>query len=177
MKKVALSYLLLALLAFSGYSQEKDVPGWQEARWGMTEQQLLTAFKTDIKKLPKRMTYNTTYADYGILDYEIDGQKYNVYFQMSSETNKLSGVLVSHTRTKSRTPLDIYFNNLDALLTRQYGAAGYQKDEHENGVISLDRKWSFPTTTIKLGYSWLSGINFSLLFIRYYPTGKEPDKI
>lgn len=38
----------------TAFSQIDDVPGWQEARWGMSESELLEVFKGRITKLPKQ---------------------------------------------------------------------------------------------------------------------------
>jgi hypothetical protein len=169
-KKIAICFFVLLLFVLPCYSQKEDILGWQDARWGMTEKQLQETFKSELTKLPKREIFAQAYTDYAIPDYEIEGRKYTVYFQMDKETNKLSQVLVRYNEMKSRFSQDIYFNGLESLLTRKYGTAGYKKDDKKSGHISLERQWVFPTTTIDLSYSWMDLIDFSLLTIRYFPT-------
>lgn len=168
-KKFVLISCLIILFVLPCYSQKRDLLGWQEARWGMSEKELLEIFKSELKKLPKRENFNKWYADYSIPNYEINGRKYIVYFQMDGETNKLSQILVQDFAMKADSSKEIYFNGLEALLTRKYGTPGYTKNDRKSYLISLSRQWVFPTTTIELGYSWMDEIA-TIITIRYFPT-------
>jgi hypothetical protein len=177
-KNATFGVALLLALAVSAAAQT-DVPGWQEARWGMTEKDLLEAFKTSIKKFDKREIYgNERYADYGIPDYEVNGRKYVVSFQMDNENNKLSQVLVKYISMKAASSEEAIFDGLDALLTRKYGEAKYKKDDRKSDPMSLERQWAFPTTTISLSYSFMRSLDFSMVAITYFPTrNKDMDKL
>lgn len=180
MRNIFCALALLAALTMTAYSQ-KDLAGWQDTRWGMTEKELLETVKTGIKKLEKRATYDDgLYVDYTIPDYEIEGRKYEVSFQFDGKTNKLARVLIKdYSLQKVTIPQDGAFNALETLLTRKYGAAGYKKDDKGRDDMSLKRQWVLPTTTLELSYSWLGGeLKFSLLTITYFPTKSgDLDKI
>ncbi|HSP64403.1 MAG TPA: hypothetical protein VLQ90_15540, partial [Pyrinomonadaceae bacterium] len=100
---------LTLLLAPFCFSQPRDVLGWETARWGMSNQNLVSAFGTRLQKLPKPLTFLKWHADY-VLTREIDGRTYTVFFQMANDTNKLSQVLVRLNEMESRTPREGIFN-------------------------------------------------------------------
>jgi hypothetical protein len=52
--KVFLTVGLLFVCCSDCFPQRRDVPGWQDARWGMSEAELLGVFNSRLKKLPKR---------------------------------------------------------------------------------------------------------------------------
>lgn len=170
-----LNLIIFALLLASPIrAQVTDVSGWQEARWNMSEAEILEAFKTRLTKLEKRIVFadKTGYADYAIPDYEIEGNKFNVYFDMSNETQKLMDVRIRLQEEKSIIPKDtLYFPRYEELLTRKYGVPAFKNDERTSQNVSLERLWVFKTTTIKLSYSWLGAdLRYSWLTITYFPS-------
>ena len=50
---ITVTLLVMLLLSPPCYSQEKDVFGWEGARWGMSNEDLVRAFDARLKKLPK----------------------------------------------------------------------------------------------------------------------------
>lgn len=168
--------LLIAIAACAGTAKTQtpiDVPGWQEARWGMTEAELLDTFKSRISKLPEReaLKDNKGYADYAIRDYEIESNKFTVFFDMDMETKKLMRVRVSLNDDKSMISKEtLYFSPYESLLTRKYGNASYKNDERKRGMVILKRNWAFKTTTVELSYLWSSMGNFNWLAIMYFPS-------
>lgn len=150
-----------------------DVNGWQEARWGMTETELVDAFKSRVTKLdkPRELVDNKGYANYAIKDYEIEGNKFTVYFDMDMQTKKLMRVRMSLNDDTSLIPKDtLYFSPYDELLTRKYGTATFKNDDRKPKMITLKRQWAFKTTTVELTYVWASMGNFNWLRIEYYPS-------
>src|SRR5438270_13233891 len=87
----------------------------------MQEDQIVAAFGPRVKKLKKRAKFISTYADYTIPDYEIDGRTYTVFFEMDNTTNRLSEVLVRLNEMKSKTPREDVFAGLETLLTKTLG--------------------------------------------------------
>lgn len=172
-KKNAICFFLLLIFVIPCYSQKDDVLGWQDAYWGMSEKDLQDTFKSRLKKLPKREIFVQAYVDYIIQDYEIEGRKYTVYFQMSNETNKLVQVLVRDNVIKSSFPQNIYFSELESLFIAKYGTADYKKNDRESYLISLQRRWEFPTSVIELDYTWIDTNDLNLLTIRYFPTKND----
>lgn len=170
---VFFTFLALVALGLSTVRAQKpdDVPGWQEARWGMTEPELVEAFKSRVTKLPERQALkdNQGYADYSIQDYEIEGNKFTVFFDMDMQTKKLMRVRMSLNEETSMLSKDtLYFPKYESLLTRKYGAPSFKNDERSRGMVILEREWFFKTTTVKLSYVWSSMGNFSWLKIMYF---------
>jgi hypothetical protein len=168
--------LVSALVLVPGascYAQPKDVLGWRNARWGMSEQDIVRAFSSKLKKLGKKDVFFGLHVDYVIPDFGLERELFTVFFQMDDATNKLSQVLIRLNEQESKVAREQIFNRLESLLTSEYGHPNYTKDERysfEFKGIDLSRKWKFPTTTIELGYGWDNQINANLLTISYFPT-------
>jgi hypothetical protein len=177
-KGAAITVTLLGLLlAFSPpcYSQLKDVSGWQSAKWGMSNEELVTVFGVRLKKLPKSEVFLGCHVDYVIPEFELQGKEFTVYFQISDTTKKLSQILIRLNEQQSPVPREKIFNSLESLLQRQYGKPLDRIDERRTSsdgflFIDLTRIWRFPTTTVELAYGWDNQIDASLLTIRYFPT-------
>jgi hypothetical protein len=178
MRNIAKVFLALGLLFILGsdcVAQRRDVLGWEGARWGMSEAELLNAFNSRLKKLPERMEFMAQYADYVIPELKLEGESFTVYLQMDKSTNKLSQVLVRLNEQVAPTPREQLFHRLASSLAREYGEPSGQKDERYSFKrkyrgIELERTWRFPATTVELGYGWDDQIHASLLTIRYFPT-------
>ena len=173
--KVFLTVSLLLILASDCFPQRRDVLGWDGARWGMSEAELLKAFNSRLKKLPRRMEFFAQYADYVIPEFKMEGQSFTVFFQMDKSTDKLSQVLVRLNEQVALTSREELFNHLASSLSREYGKPTGQKDERytfkrKYKGIELERAWKFPATTVELGYGWDDQIYASILTIRYFPT-------
>jgi hypothetical protein len=169
-----LFWLWLALSA-PCYSQPKDVLGWQDARWGMSEKDIVRVFGSKLRKLPKRKAFLKWHVDYVIPEFELENNIYTLFFQMDDDTNKLAQVLIRLNEQESRIPREQTFNSLESLLAREYGAPSDKRDDRYSFLvkfhgIDLNRTWKFPTTTVELGYGWDDQIYASLLTIRYFPT-------
>ena len=164
----------LVLFAVPSSAQQKDVLGWEDSRWGMSERNLITAFGSRLTKLSEPMSFLDLHADYIVAALEIQGQRFTVFFQMDNRTNRLSQVLVRLNEMEARLPREELFSKLDSQLTQQYGPATSRSDERDFKStiksVCLNRTWKFSTTTVELYYGWDSQINASLLTIRYFPT-------
>ena len=172
---ITVTLLVLILLGPPCYSQQKDVSGWEEARWGMSNEDLVTAFDERLKKLPKRELFLGSHVDYVIPEFQLQGKAFTVYFQISDTTKKLSQILIRLIEQESPEPQEKIFSKLESWLKRQYGKPLDLIDERRTSsdgflFIDLTRIWRFPTTTIELGYSWDNQIDANLLTIRYFPT-------
>lgn len=176
-KIVYLTFLFL--LCSQGISaQAVDVHGWQEASWGMSESEIQAKFAGQLSKLPKAEKFAKMYVDHVISPYEISTGKYTVRFQMNDETRTLEQILIRLDVMESLIPNELYFRQLDSLLTEKYGQPLWKSDLRRADDVKLERKWLFPTTTIELGYTWMRIGSYNLLTVRYYPTKKsEAQKI
>ena len=171
---LVLTVELLLTLSISCYPQ-KDVPGWEKGRWGMSEAELLTAFDSRLKKLPAKMEFLAQYVNYVIPEFRLEEESFTVFFQMDNNTHKLEQVLVRLDEQRSRIPREELFNTLAGSLAREYGVPSSKVDDRysfsgKHKGLDLNRTWKFQTTTIELGYGWDDQIYGSLLTIRYFPT-------
>lgn len=178
MKETAVSLALLGLLcmlSFLCYSQQNDVAGWEQFRWGMSNEDIVRVAGPRLKKLPKSEVFLGMHVDYVIPQFQLEGENFTIYFQIDNATNKLSQILIRLNQQKSRLPREEIFNSLESFLARQYGKPMDKRDDRRSSSIDfsfvdLTRIWKFPTTTIELAYGWDNQIDASLLTIRYYPT-------
>jgi hypothetical protein len=168
-------FLLLLVLISPCYSQERDVLGWQDTRWGMSNEDIERVYGSKLKKLPKPEKFLAWHADHVIPEFELESEKFTVFFQIDNATNKLSQVLIRLNEQKSQIPREEIFSRLESMLVREYGSPLDKRDDRRSSVIDfsfveLSSKWRFPTTTIELAYGWDNQIDASLLTIRYFPT-------
>lgn len=167
---------LIFAIAATACAQNKDVSGWQNAVWGMQEKDIVATFGPRLRKLKKQAKFVTTYADYTIPDYEIDGRSYTVFFEMNNRTNSLSEILVRLNEMKSKQPREDIFGQLETMLTKTLGAPTNTNELRPSTPdksyvrVILSRTWRFPTTTVELAYDWSNYIHTSLLAIKYVAT-------
>jgi len=151
--------------------KQKDVLGWQDARWGMTDADIVKTFGASLKKLPQRKFLTHWYEDYIIPNFKLNLENFTVHFQMDPQTNRLTQILITFDQEVSISPRNDVFLGLEELLTQKYGAPGFKKDETERYILSRSREWMFPTTIIELSYSYHKTISVNSLCIRYFPAG------
>ena len=184
MKRLAKILFILTLLLFvsaSCYARPKDIVGWQGARWGMSENDILRTFGSQLTKLPKRERFAGRHVDYVIKDFSLEGNVYTVFFQMDGQTDKLGQILIRLNEMETRTPRGDAFNHLALLLTARFDTPTEKSDQtFDETIINyrsmyLTRTWRFPTSTVELYYGWDNQIYASLLSIRYFPT-KYPSR-
>jgi len=194
---VVLSTTFFVLLLLQTLAQPKDVQGWNKARWGMTDEDIMKAFNEKVERLPdskkgrplslsasdKKMLeklarelkekFEPYHTNLCIRAADIYGKKFEVHFNMNDKTNKLENVNI---RPKEK-PSKALFKFLEQKLIEEYGFL-------TRGVTISDTKppiqmqirnrfWIFPTTTIELNYAVIK--ESPSLDIYYYPT-KEKDK-
>jgi len=164
--------VLILTIAATVNAQPKDLSGWQTAVWGMQEYEIIAMFGPKLWKLRKRAKFVSTYADYTIPNYEIEGRPYTVFFEMDNRTNRLSVILVRLNEMKSKTPREDVFAEVEAVLTKTLGDTTNRKDLRPTTPdgyvrIILNRTWRFPTTTVEFAYDWSNYVHSSVLGIRY----------
>jgi hypothetical protein len=141
----------------------------------MSNEDIVRVSGPRLKKLARSEVFLGMHVDYVIPEFELEGEKFTVYFQIDDATNKLSQILIRLNEQKSRVPRDEIFNSLESLLVREYGKPHDKRDDRRSSSIDfsfvdLTRKWRFPTTTIELAYGWDNQIDASLLTVSYFPT-------
>jgi hypothetical protein len=170
---------LLGLLSFmlvlggTGNSQPKDVAGWQDARWGMSDNDIVRTFGSKLKKLPKKQVFRGHHVDYIIPQFEMSGHLFTVFFKMDDRADKLDEVMLRFNEMKSQIPRNDVFDPLESLLAHDYGAPGEKLDKSfktfgNYQLIDVSTVWKFATSSIELDYSWDNHLHISLLAIKYF---------
>lgn len=187
MKRVL--FIILFVICTSNYSfgQPKDVEGWNKARWGMTENEVLKVLEGKATAIEKPQKYQglskqwDAYAPVVLDEIEIGNDKYTVDFIFDDNDKKLIMVIVS---IKDKSPSEVQFSSLEQMLTEKYGSPSFTKDDKtpdkrlSTGVVlegsdSLERAWNFPSTIIELKYLYMRAINLELLKVIYKKNLKE----
>jgi hypothetical protein len=154
---VLLSISVLLVPKIEAQSQVKDVPGWREAKWGMTEGQVLAAFKGEALMLDrdKQIQGDKVHASISIPKLEVEGIMLVAKFRFDNDSNKLEWVTLEPVDDPPY-PTQPYFERLEPLLTSKYGQPSYKTSAAEsrtsNGMF-MSIGWNFSTTDIELTYS------------------------
>lgn len=178
---ITLLLVLSTLLCAAQTNPPKDVPGWQDARWGMTADELQKAFGAQLVKRPKRDSYvgNTdeviAYVDY-FVPLELAGKQFKASLKMDIKTDKLSGINVQTAEDeKYASTAEVIFEDLEKALGQKYGAPAHIDDKKGLKSYTRTRRWVFPTTTIELRL--LVGF-YNIVQINYEPTlSKDANKL
>lgn len=155
------SLLIVTLFAlnleFAHCQAPKDVEGWREAKWGMTEAQVLEAFRGEAVALGKdqQTRGSKVHAAIAIQKLDVEGLALIARFQFDNVTNNLEWVTLEPVDAKPY-PTRAYFERLEPLLIAKYG-----QPTHRTGPDEVQKPWgksasitwSFPTTTVELSYS------------------------
>lgn len=137
-----------------------DIQGWSNARWGMTEQQILDAFPNAIR-LPKPEKFDAGPAPISIPAFQVEHLALSIFFLM---TPTLSQVAFD---SKAADPYD--FQILEALLVRQYGRP-WQKTTDEVQIA----QWTLPSTIITLRRVFFRNIRVQFLTLTYALRQESP---
>ncbi len=166
MKRVLLIILFVICTSNYSFGQPKDVEGWNKARWGMTENEVLKVFEgkaTAVEKPQKTLGLSKQWDAYVLVvldEIEIGKDKYTVNFIFDGNDKKLIKVAVV---IKDKSPSELQFSSLEQMLTEKYGSPSFTKDDRtpdkrlSRGVVLegsdlLERAWNFPSTIIELKY-------------------------
>lgn len=181
-------FLMIFFLSNHIMAQPKDVLGWREARWRMTEEQILTAFKGEAFRFKEEIAIpGGDYAIIGIENINLRGENFTVRFIMDGKTRKLKRVSFRPVETWNlgdKVTLAT-FKNLEQLLVEKYGKPAYRDDKgtpdyniRVKGYTNLVTKWLFPTTSIELSYMEDRQTSMRNLFFSYQPNiDKDRDKL
>ncbi|MCX5846581.1 MAG: hypothetical protein NTW12_09555 [Deltaproteobacteria bacterium] len=163
MKKVAaIIFIFVISIMFSVpvYAQTaKDIKGWNKAKWGMTETEIVSVF--DGLVLKDKENPLDQYASLRIPKYSVGGIDFLVRFEMGSDDRLRRVVLVHEGSIAS------HFGQFEQLLTTKYGQAA-QKDESKPSWTGYDKTtaWVLPSTKVGLNYTCTRGMGCALI-IKY----------
>lgn len=138
-----------------------DIPGWQQTRWGMSIDQLIEIYGSDL-------TFESGAEGGRIVtldDYQIFGQDFEVNFGWRDGGAALTTVRL---RSNVNIPRRNIAENFEGSLETRYGAPEVLEHEEEDGPMALpgyhqDKRqiklrWVLPSTIVVYDY-------FSLVFI------------
>jgi len=178
MKRIAIIVLslIITLCLISGVfgqpKDPKDIEGWSKSRWGMTEEEILKAFKGEAVRLKGKEIYHGAYATIGINDLKIDGHKYQVRFLMDDVKKTLQQVNIELKDDELPAARSI-FRELEVMLVKKHGPLSLRTAQKEKDLSCMITTWSFPSTVIKLLYLDVRPINLRMLVIIYRQPHKE----
>jgi hypothetical protein len=139
----------LALAALPAAARPADVAGWQAARWGMTDSDLVDAFGDVLAQLPTRRDYGGAYAARYLPDVALGSRRWRALFQMNAADGTLQQVLLEpHCEPAAESP----FAAARAALTDIYGPPdGRCATPGAGGAPrAVELWWTFATTTVRL---------------------------
>lgn len=138
-----------------------DVLGWQNTRWGMTADEIISAVGLDrLRQIPLE-TGKDWYAELAIPDVDIGRNAFDITFQMSSETDRLKQVLIRHEDATNR-PQEMQFQETLEIIAEKFG-------QPARIGTSNEWMWEFPTTTIFLEAFYIEDIA-SFIAVRFTPS-------
>jgi len=175
-KKVLLIILVVICASNYSFGQPKDVEGWNKARWGMTENEVLKVFEGKATAIEKPRKYQglskqwDAYSSIILDEIEIGKDKYTVDFIFDDKDKKLIMIIVS---IKNKSPLELQFSSLEQMLTEKYGSPSFKIDSEGSHLLERERAWNFPSTIIELKYFDMRVINSKSLKVVYNKNLKE----
>ena len=148
----------------------KDVRGWGKAEWGMTEKEILEAFKDEGVYIQKGESIDKSYETFYIDDFLVDNKHFSIVFIMD-KNRKLNEVVIGKAFVQkiSARPEEMrdyfyedLFKRIEDNLIIKYGKPAHHKEDRKpdekqdygitKGRIELEAVWVFPSTEIKLTY-------------------------
>jgi hypothetical protein len=161
---------LAAVAAAAPPEAPPDTKGWREATWGMTQQQVLDAFKGEvIRNRPTPSLAPVRPEGKGKLEipsYEINGAPYAVSFGFD-DADHLTFVFIASIKSSQAA-----YAGLSKLLTEKYGPPTTE----DRGPKTRKTLWRLPSTTIELEYELLYDVAETLT-LNYAPRSAEGGKL
>jgi hypothetical protein len=152
-KTCMLAFVLLWTLARSAEPESLD--GWRNAKWGMTEGQVLNVFKGEARKTAQELQRVGTHAGdtneiclVRIPDLAMHGKPFSVDFVFEKERKTLKRIRLSCVDDDASERL---FSLLEKDLTAKYGKPHWLKDHADQNLKK--RYWKVGKTEIWLVYA------------------------
>lgn len=173
MKKIVYIFSFIAFCFSVLLSQPKDVPGFMNTRWGMTDEEILKAMKDDAVKLKSKKMFRVSYANVGLKEITIDSNKFIGYFLMNEDTKTLSQVNLNIVYQHLEDNFETY-ESLKKYFIKEYGNPTRERSEMRGNSHNKALLWIFPSTVILVS-AW--GNNLENLMIQYFKNvGKTPEQ-
>jgi hypothetical protein len=169
-KRTVLGILTLAILAFAPPAAGEDIGGWQEAKWGMTpnEVQKVLSYSTSVADLAKVCGEKCDEgAALELDDYQLDSQHFVVRLWFAKSDMHLQAVSM-YAKQLDDTNGNEAFTKTKRFLETSYGTPGSIALKRGDFVIT----WTAPSTTITL----YSNATNNLTIVYEERTDKETGK-
>jgi hypothetical protein len=147
-------------------SENTDLLGWQQTRWGMTDEEIVASVGVQQLRRTARSTSTNVYHELIIPSVDVGRYPYDVQFQMSNSTNRLIQVLLKHDAEELSSLPTRQLDSARKLLSEKFGPP------RRDGT-SEDWVWAFPSTTIMLQTFFIEEIVSSAI-IRFFAPGEMP---
>ncbi len=147
----------------------KNIEGYGQTRWGMTEKEVLMAEAQRVERLDEPIVFHKWTATLGIKMVEIEYDSYEVLFLFDDTDHKLAQVNLKCLDENNQLLNGRRFVSLEKLLTEKYGPPTFatngkgESNESNNSRAS----WKLAKTTVELRHSHSGG--FSDLTVIYRP--------
>lgn len=151
---VIFSLILFATFQNNVYAQNhEDVQGWNKAKWGMTEKDIMNAFPGQITKQELEKTPDGC-ETLKIDNIKIVDQDFAVHFRMDCDKNILKSILILPQLKGEPTPYQnmLVFRLYDQLkleLIKKYGEPQLSESDLIT-KIRTKKTWVLPSTEIIL---------------------------
>jgi hypothetical protein len=166
--------LTLLLVGFAslmiGQTAPNDPGGWKAAKWGMTEEEILTALSGQASRLPGEDKPGT--AAISIEHMTIAGHECRVNF-VPARSGELIRVAVTPTE---RNPPAVIFDDLLKRLMEEHGKPTSSDTRRDGLVLEQIAKWDFPTTGVLLKHTFSPAIRMSIILLTYEKKGAAENR-
>jgi hypothetical protein len=166
---------ILSYLCFTSISAHAaDDAGWNNAKWGMTSEQIIQIYP-EARALAKPEKYEQVgeifNAVLGIERFELATQIYRIRFLMDAK-NVLGGVILAHD---DQFKMTVEQATLENLLTQKYGSPSFAEDTRDGGRSVT---WTSKGVTITLNNISVPRIDlYGIRLIYLRPNTKSLDKL
>jgi len=147
-KRAVLGIFAFATLAFAPPAAAEDLSGWQDAKWGMTpdEVQKVLSFPTSVTDLAKVCGENCEEgAALQLDDYEVNGQHFLVRFWFTKPEIRLHTVSM-YAKQLDKSDENAGFGKMKEYLGRLYGSP--KSTKLKRGYFRVT--WAVASTEITL---------------------------
>ena len=173
---------LLAIGAFAGLGSPPslalapgDLAGWRNTRWGMSEGELRALLARELESVEGAFQFRDLVVPVAIMNLPVAGRPFMVLFQLDPEERRLRQVLL---RYRGSRPTHSDFVAVATALADEHGPPEASRSEQDYSgkfpSFMVERRWRFPTTSIRLYYSDPNAEARARvrkdLTLRYYPS-------
>ncbi|MBI1776765.1 MAG: hypothetical protein HYR63_15580 [Proteobacteria bacterium] len=171
---IGLATLIARPLLAAAAQPPADLPGWRQARWGMSELELEAAFPDELKPAPVALDFDDLVVHAVIPKLLLAGRPFVVYFQLDAQTLRLAQVLLTY---RGKRPTHSDYAAIARGLVAELGVSDLTlTDRYYLSVpgFSVERRWKRPTTSVSLHYVQpnfdYANNERNRLTLRYYPS-------